>query len=136
MARRYRDSVQVQTRPAPDSSVTAPAAFVWRGRLYVVRALLDHWHERRDWWRDVADGDEPVEAMTEMTEMTEVTEVTEVTQMPATEAIGLSELEQDVWRVEASAGRLQGRGVYDLVRRGERDGRAQDHQWRLVRVAD
>lgn len=118
MARRYRDSVEVQTRLVSAGStdsvdaVVDPSAFVWQGRLYVVREVLDHWRERRDWWRDVSDAPEG----------SAVGALTEVTQ-----------LEQDVWRVEASAGRRQGSGVYDLVRRG---GRAPEHQWRLVRVAD
>ncbi|GAB6897919.1 hypothetical protein JCM9957A_10090 [Kineosporia succinea] len=29
-------------------------AFLWRGRLYVVREVLGHWHERRDWWSTAA----------------------------------------------------------------------------------
>lgn len=28
-----------------------PVAFTWRGRSYVVREVLDHWRERRAWWR-------------------------------------------------------------------------------------
>lgn len=29
-------------------------AFLWRGRLYVVREVLGHWHERREWWSAAA----------------------------------------------------------------------------------
>ncbi|MBT0771069.1 hypothetical protein KIH74_19170 [Kineosporia sp. J2-2] len=29
-------------------------AFLWRGRLYVVREVLGHWRERRDWWSTAA----------------------------------------------------------------------------------
>ncbi|GAB3262882.1 hypothetical protein GCM10027456_44600 [Kineosporia babensis] len=29
-------------------------AFLWRGRLYVVRGVLGHWRERRDWWSTAA----------------------------------------------------------------------------------
>ena len=42
-----------------------PVAFTWRGRSYVVREVLDHWRERRAWWRTaleagdlVAEGDQ------------------------------------------------------------------------------
>jgi hypothetical protein len=34
----------------------APAAFVWRGRRYVVRAVLDHWWETAAWWVERDDG--------------------------------------------------------------------------------
>lgn len=84
----------------------APQQFIWRGRLYVVRAVVDHWRERRAWWREVTDPS------------------------PVVLERGLSaiELEADVWRVEASAGRADRVGVYDL-------GRC-DRQWQLVRCAD
>src|ERR1700678_3428608 len=29
-----------------------PIRFVWRGRLYTVRAILEHWVINREWWRD------------------------------------------------------------------------------------
>jgi hypothetical protein len=73
----------------PQSS-PAPSAFLWRGRLYVVRDVIGHWRERRAWWRDALDPDEQVAEH------------------------GLDCLEQEVWRVEASPGRLAGTGVYDL----------------------
>ena len=28
------------------------ARFVWRGRLYTVRAILEHWVINREWWQD------------------------------------------------------------------------------------
>ena len=31
-----------------------PLRFVWRSRLYVVRAILEHWVINREWWRDPA----------------------------------------------------------------------------------
>ena len=84
----------------------APSAFVWRGRLYVVREVIGHWRERRAWWREALDPDED------------------------TAAHGLDFPEQQVWRVEASPGRLAGTGVYDLGMDGPVRG------WRLLRVAD
>ena len=114
MVRRYEEPIEVRAGaggadPAPDPT---PSAFLWRGRLYVVRDVIGHWRERRAWWRDALDPDEQVAAR------------------------GLECLEQEVWRVEASPGRHAGIGVYDLgmndlgmdgpVRRG----------WRLLRVAD
>jgi hypothetical protein len=29
-----------------------PARFLWRGRLYAVSAILEHWVVNREWWRD------------------------------------------------------------------------------------
>jgi len=92
--------------------LAGPEAFVWRGRLYVVRAVLDRWQERRPWWRDAREqgsGDVLTDAR-----------------------------ERQVWRVEASAGRCAGVGVYDLGA----DPQGLDNQgldtphWRLLRVAD
>jgi hypothetical protein len=93
---------------APDPT---PSAFLWRGRLYVVRDVIGHWRERRAWWREALDPDEEVAAQ------------------------GLDCLEQEVWRVEASPGRLAGTGVYDL---GMNDlgGDGPMRGWRLLRVAD
>ena len=99
MVRRYEESIEVRESGAPD-------AFVWRGRLYVVRAVLDHWQERRAWWRDAREG---ADVLTDARE-------------------------RQVWRVEASAGRLAGVGVYDLG--ATPDGVEGDQSWRLLRVAD
>jgi hypothetical protein len=87
--------------------LAGPEAFVWRGRLYVVRAVLDRWQERRPWWRDAREqgsGDVLTDAR-----------------------------ERQVWRVEASAGRCAGVGVYDLG--ADPQGLDTPH-WRLLRVAD
>ena len=121
MVRRYDEPIEV--RETRDDVTPAPDAFVWRGRLYVVRAVLDRWKERRPWWRDVHDqydrrdqqgrhqpgrGDQPGPAGTDV----------------LTDA-----REQLVWRVEASAGRLAAVGVFDL-------GLTPERQWTLLRVAD
>ena len=94
--------------PVEDGPTTpGPEAFVWRGRLYVVRAVLDRWQERRPWWRDAREqgsGDVLTDAR-----------------------------ERQVWRVEASAGRCAGVGVYDLG--ADPQGLGTPH-WRLLRVAD
>jgi hypothetical protein len=66
----------------------APEQFLWRGRLYVVRAVLARWTESGRWWRGAA--------------------VSE----------SLDDREREWWRVEADSGRLAalsgGAGVYDL----------------------
>ena len=49
MSRTYGEPVNVQAR---DDG--RPARFVWRGRLYTVRAILEHWVINREWWADPA----------------------------------------------------------------------------------
>ena len=116
MARRVGESVEVRVAGDPDD---APMSFLWRGRLYVVRAVLGHWRERREWWAAAAaralHGDECAP--------------------PTAGAATALEHERDVWRVEASAGRIFGNGVYDLCREPGSDPAAAQ-AWRLVQVAD
>lgn len=87
-----------------------PEAFIWQGRLYVVRRILAHWRERRSWWRDALD---PAPGQ------------------PT--GIDVASREQHVWRVEASRGWSFGTGVFDLTS-DRAEGAGAD--WRLVRVAD
>jgi hypothetical protein len=89
--------------------VRSPEAFIWQGRLYVVRGILAHWRERRSWWRDALD---PVPGQ------------------PT--GLAAASREQHVWRVEASRGLAYGTGVFDLTS----DGAEGDAGWRLVGVAD
>ena len=52
LARRYDEPVAVERGD------DAPAAFVWRGRGYVVRAVLDHWWQTGPWWHGGDGGDD------------------------------------------------------------------------------
>ena len=125
MVRRYEEPIEVRADvgivdlEAPQEGCgvigsvpenPTPSAFLWRGRLYVVREVIGHWRESRAWWREAFDPDEDT--------------------AENTAAQGLDCLEQQVWRVEASPGRLAGTGVYDLGMDGPVRG------WRLLRVAD
>jgi hypothetical protein len=49
MSRVYGESVEVQTREDG-----RPVGFAWRGRLYTVIAVQEHWMVNRDWWREAA----------------------------------------------------------------------------------
>lgn len=51
--RRYDDPVEVRQGwiGAPDSGVEGPEQFLWRGRLWQVRAVLAHWVETGPWWQ-------------------------------------------------------------------------------------
>ena len=55
MNRVYGESVQVHAR-----ADGRPLRFVWRSRLYVVHAILEHWVINREWWRKPA-GDQGTE---------------------------------------------------------------------------
>ncbi|MEI2764245.1 MAG: DUF6504 family protein [Dermatophilaceae bacterium] len=105
MVRRYCEPVEVKAVPSrvPDDLADdvgerpgpvpgQPEAFLWRGRLYVVRAVLGHWRERRAWWHDALDSPPGQE-----------------------HGIAAAARERQVWRVEASPGRSGGSGVFDLV---------------------
>jgi hypothetical protein len=90
MSRTYAEPVDV--RQVGDASrgdpVQRPTQFLWRGRLYVVRAVIGHWIESSTWWggsRRALEGAIPAH-------------------------------EHEVWRVEAQAGRSDSTGVYDLRR--------------------
>lgn len=95
MTRRYDDVVDVRRRDE------VPAEFLWRGRLYVVRDVLSHWVEAGAWWTSTAASallgtDGPAE------------------QRPGESGTSSGGAEREVWRVEASAGRTLGTGIYDL----------------------
>lgn len=109
MVRRFSDVVQVRPADGPQSR---PEAFIWRGRLYVVREVLAQWRERRAWWREALDAEEA--------------------QVQPGTSITAAAAEQQVWRVEASPGWSFAPGVYDLAH----DESASGEQWSLVRVAD
>jgi hypothetical protein len=47
MNKMYEEPADVQTNQAG-----RPARFVWRGRLYTVRSVLEHWVVNREWWRE------------------------------------------------------------------------------------
>jgi hypothetical protein len=123
MVRRFEDPVEVRAKAGPGSvEGEVPDSFLWRGRLYVVRSVLGHWRERRAWWNESAA--RAVHGETRRAASVE---------SPGSEAGGFEaggfEAERQVWRVEASAGRRAGTGVYDLCR-------GPVSTWSLLRVAD
>ena len=83
MSRVYGEPVEVQTR-----GDGPPTRFVWRGRLYTVRSILERWVINREWWREP----DPSPAQPGQP--------------------GQPELE--FWRVEASAGQDFPIGTYEL----------------------
>jgi hypothetical protein len=108
MSRRHADRIEVETCAAPAGA--EPAAFAWRGRRYLVRAVLARWTETGTWWRGAA--------------------------LAVTRGADgrLDDEPQQWWRVEADSGRLAelsaGPGVYDLCFEESRS------RWSLRRVMD
>lgn len=129
--RRFSDSVEVRVRSLNEQTSEAtlaqecptperPEAFIWRGRLYVVRDVIAEWRERRAWWREALDANEA--------------------DVVPGQSIAAAASEQRVWRVEASPGWSFAPGVYDLAHDesalASSDGGTSSGQWSLVRVAD
>jgi hypothetical protein len=122
--RRYDDPVDVR-RGMVDGS-EGPEQFLWRGRLWKVHAVVAHWVETGAWWdsagaRAVLGTDEG--AATEAGKGGAALSV-----LPDLAA------EREVWRVEASRGRLSaeggGGGVFDLLFDWA------EGSWRLARCMD
>ena len=156
MTRRYEDPVQVRRVVRPGQSGDgAPAMFLWRGRLYVVREVLGHWWERRAWWAEAdarAVHGEPVPGGDSPGAEPGGPEGRRIAGTPSA-AVARSGTDREVWRVEASPGSAYGSGVYDLEASPPQAGgtptlRAEGGPaepagvvgaaptWRLLRVAD
>ncbi len=80
--RQYDDPVEVRRGEAED-----PDQFLWRGRLWKVRAVVAHWVETGPWWQ-ASSGDGQRGGMTDLV------------------------AERELWRVEAGRG-AQARQVSD-----------------------
>ena len=129
--RRYDDPVE--TRMGLVSGVEGPEQFLWRGRLWKVRAVVAHWVETGPWWqsggaRAVIGSDEPGSGSTR----------SGGADLCSPDLLG----ERELWRVEAGrgAGRpvgvevddpaVDGGGVFDLAFDWS------DGRWALVGCAD
>ncbi|GHJ58169.1 hypothetical protein NOK12_06880 [Nocardioides sp. OK12] len=127
LMRRYDEPVEVRCGVLAGTETTVPEQFLWRGRLWKVRSVLEHWVETGEWWRHagvraVLGSEEPADAST--------------AERPARPR-PLEELlaERAVWRVEAGRGAaVRGAedtgGVFDLAL--DVDG----GRWQLVGCAD
>ena len=106
--RRYEDPVEV--RKGQVAGVEAPEQFLWRGRLWKVRAVLAHWVETGSWWQS---SDVPADTGPR----------------PLGDLLG----ERELWRVEAGRGvedDADGGGVFDLAFDWS------DGRWQLVGCVD
>ncbi|TNM63236.1 hypothetical protein FHN55_15465 [Streptomyces sp. NP160] len=124
MSRSFDEVVHVQVA---ESGSGEPSAFVWRGRLFVVREVLAGWSARLPWWQGVA-------ARALRGEPVEVSGSSALAREPGVRSAGPAADEQ-VWRVVASAGFGVEPGTFELA--SEPAGAAGGApRWRLVRVVD
>ncbi len=125
--RRYDDPVE--TRMGQVSGMEGPEQFLWRGRLWKVRAVLAHWVETGPWWqssgaRAVIGSDEPVPAHGPGADLRGA-------DLRGADLLG----ERELWRVEAGRGPAggpddAGGGVFELSFDWS------DGRWALVGCAD
>ena len=155
--RTYGEVIDVRTaRPEgfgpggmlPDDGLSggsaAPAQFLWRGRLYLVREVLAHWVELGAWWSLPRRVDAPP-AGRSVGPPTAPGHAPEGDRPPRSVAADVGAVEREVWRVEAATGRSASSGVYDLARdvpAPDPDPRAPGPspgapaRWRLARALD
>jgi len=117
--RRYDDPVEVRRgwvvgppHRGPADRMEGPEQFLWRGRLWKVRAVLAHWVETGPWWqaagvRAVIGSDEPV-GRTEP--------------VPQQVPVGDLLVERELWRVEAGRGGAPAAPDHDPDHGGNGDG--------------
>jgi len=120
--RRYDDPVEVRrgtwdgSGSGPDREGGGPEQFLWRGRLWKVRAVLAHWVETGPWWQS--------------TDVRAVVGSDEATAAPGGVAAADLLVERELWRVEAGRGLPGATGVFDLSFSWT------DGSWQLVGCAD
>ena len=99
--RQYDDPVEVRRGEAED-----PDQFLWRGRLWKVRAVVAHWVETGPWWQGGSEGGS--DGGSDGAQSRTITDLV---------------AERELWRVEAGRGIQGGRhqagdqqsyGVFDL----------------------
>ncbi len=141
--RRYDDPVDV--RKGLVEGAEGPEQFLWRGRLWKVRAVVSHWVETGPWWqsagvRAVLGSEEPA-----LPERPTTRPESEGDLLVRPRPAGADLLaEREVWRVEAARGQAMaarsaqglpaaedpGFGVFDLVFDWA------EGSWRLTRCVD
>jgi hypothetical protein len=116
--RRYDDPVEVRkgmvSDPGgdPDNDLEGPEQFLWRGKLWKVRAVLAHWVETGAWWQSAG-----ARAAIGSDDTGDTGDTGVRGSSPSTgDLLG----ERELWRVEAAAGMRvpdddgPGGGVFDL----------------------
>ena len=127
--RRYDDPVDVRRGRVTGmggGSVEGPEQFLWKGRLWTVRAVLAQWVETGPWWQ--SRGAHAVLGTADGTADGAGDGAGGGVRRPVRTVDPGAE--RDVWRVEAGRGPGIGRGVFDLVFDWT------DGSWRLTRCLD
>ncbi|GAA1614122.1 MULTISPECIES: DUF6504 family protein [Kribbella] len=127
----FDDAVEVHSVPV--DGVQIPDQFLWRGRLWRVRAVRSQWTETAAWWERGVIGTgrtyDPL-ARTDTLARIDAATVAEV----CSAAVGVLDAEwgpeRTVFRVEAGSGRLGRQEMFDLAH-DPHSGR-----WQLERVTD
>jgi hypothetical protein len=129
--RRYDDPVE--TRMGLESGVEGPEQFLWRGRLWKVRAVIAHWVETGPWWQ--SGGARAVIGSDDQTSAGSGKSGSAGSRPPGADLLA----ERELWRVEAGRGpgrplgaeaEPAGGGVFDLAFDWS------DGRWALVGCAD
>jgi hypothetical protein len=117
--RRYDDPVE--TRMGLVAGMEGPEQFLWRGRLWKVRAVLAHWVETGPWWQSgsarAVIGSDEAGAADRRSSLSRPSGV----DLPSADLLG----ERELWRVEAGRGAVaaadgeavagqEAGGVFDL----------------------
>ena len=129
--RLYDDPVEVRRGEAE-----GPDQFLWRGRLWKVRAVIAHWVETAPWWQSTT-----VQAVVGTDEDQTHDQTHDLTRGHTPPAVGADLLvERELWRVEAGRGMVavtgpdgeavHTSGVFDL------SFNFSDGRWQLVGCAD
>ena len=133
MVRRYDEPVEVRRGPVVGWPAEGPEQFLWRGRLWKVRAVLAHWVETGPWWQHA--GVRAVIGSEEVAGPPRSGGGADPGPSPEPAGRGvltaLEDLlgERELWRVEAGRGGTAD-GTFDLAY-DETDGR-----WQLVGCTD
>ena len=113
--RRYDDPVEVRKGLVGDgtSDQEGPEQFLWRGKLWKVRAVLAHWVETGSWWqsadvRAVIGSDDTGDPGVRWSSRASVSESVSRPGDRTGDLLG----ERELWRVEA--GDSRGGGVFEL----------------------
>lgn len=123
--RRYDE--QVEVRRGLVAGVEGPQQILWRGRLFCVRDVLDHWLETGPWWRSAAT--RAVHGIDVHSDGAAADHGDAGALGPARSVL-LEAAEREVWRVEVSAGRESPTAVLDVAMDWA------DGRWRLVHAHD
>ncbi len=123
----------IDVRPGLVDGAEAPAQFLWRNRLWMVRCVQTRWVETGAWWDGAAAravrGDDPDDSSSSTTSSS----ATSASASSSSARLVTDDdvlAEEEVWRVVAADGREGHHGVYELAHA------CSTGQWRLRTVMD